>query len=636
MFEWICFIIGMLCLGIAITFAVISRHNIKKWTGIALFGILTATFCFALPTFSGHWSDNAFIDGLYKALSSLLYSLKAVAGRQDLSQIEGITFTGGIKYVYVFICYVMFFVAPIITTTWLLSFLGDMGEKIRYVFHFSKNCYVFSELNENALSIVQGIKKEDKWAAIVFCDTKNSGKSLIVKARKQGCICFYMPCESFRAGWFHKCYHFYLISNNEDKNIKDASSIIEKYKPKKEDTHPTDKIIINAYAQSGVGIDIIEGLNSKNIKVRFIDKVALLCNQLIFKHPLYNIPNGGKNISVMIIGCGRTGMQMLKTVVWCGQIDGYTLKIRAYDKEEKIEDEFFAQAPELKSDEYDIDFIKTDVLSSAFEAEIAQNLDATYVFIATGDDELNLQIAATLRGVCRRKAKRYDNNPIILARIRDDFKTSTLKGNPFLTGRNIEFFGNDLDLFEGQLPFDTKFEKLSLGVHLAYEGVLALNKEDAKHIEACDRFYCEEYNRRASMAVALHIAAKLVSCGIMKYFEYDLTDVEATAFEKDILPDKTCLDRLAKNEHKRWNAFYRSEGYRGATIEEVKEYAPIIGNHKDKCSKLHPCITEWDKLVELKEKYNSLMPNDKKDFQEYDYKIVKAIPDIIRFANRNI
>ncbi len=633
MFEWICFIIGILCLGIAITFAVVSRHNIKKWTSVALFGVLTATFCFALPTFSRHWSDNAFIDGLYRTLSSLLYSLKVVAGRQDLAQIEAIAFTSGVKYVYIVICYTIFFISPIITTTWLMVFLGDMGEKIRYAFHFSKNGYIFSELNENALSIVQGIKKEDKHAAIVFCNTKNSDKSLIVKARKQGGICFYMPCDSFRAGWLHKCYNFYLVSNNEDKNIKDASSIIEKYKSRKENKRNTDKIIINAYAQSGTSIDIIESMNSKNVKVRFIDKVALLCNQLIFENPLYNIPNDGKNISVMIIGCGRTGAQMLKTVAWCGQMDGYTLKIRVYDKEE-IKDKFFAQAPELKSDEYDIDFIKTDVSSSTFEAEAAKNLAATYVFIATGDDELNLQVAVTLRGIFRRKTRRYDNNPIILARVRDDFKTLNLKKNDFLLKRNIVPFGNDMDLFKGEIPFETKFEKLSLGVHLAYEGVLNADCKSVGYIEACDRFYCEEYNRRASMAVALHIAAKLVSCGIMKYFELDLTDVEAKAFEKDILPDKTRLDRLAKNEHKRWNAFYRSEGYRSATIEEMKEYVPIIGSHKDKRSKLHPCITEWDKLIELKEKYNSLRPNDKKDFQEYDYKIVKAIPEIIRFANR--
>lgn len=633
MFEWICFLIGIFCLVMAITLATKNRYDTKKWTSFVLAGFLFTTLLFVLPTVPTKWNNNVALDIVYRVITSLLYSLKAIGGRQDLSQIEAFAFTGALKYTYVFICYTMFLIAPFLTTTWLISFFGDFADKIRYVLHFSKNSYIFSELNENALYIARGIKKSDSRAAIVFCDAKKAAESLLIQSRKIGGMCFYKSCVNFNAGWFHRCYNFYLVSDNENKNIRQTSQIIEKHNlyTKK---HKNDKIIVNAFAQSGTSIDIIENINQKNIKVRFIDHIAFLCNQLVFKHPLYNIPSGSKDISVMIIGCGRTGMQMLKTVVWAGQIDKYTLKIRAYDKNEKVKERFFSQAPELRSSEYDIDFVTADILSENFEEKISENLDATYVFIATDDDDLNLEIAVKIRGIFRRNTGRYNTCPPILARVRDEYKALNFKDNSYLDDRNIIAFGNASDLFESGIPFETKFEKLSLGVHLAYEEKIALAPTDPEYIEACNRFYCEEYNRRASMATALHIAAKLVSCDIMKYDEYDLSDKIAKEFEEQKLNDKVCIDNLAKNEHKRWNAFYRSEGYRSADINQVKLYAPIVKSHKDKLSKMHPCITEWSNLVELKNEYNSFM-EENKDFQEYDYKIVKSIPSIIRFANKS-
>ncbi len=155
----------------------------------------------------------------------MLYSLKAIVGRQDLAQIEAFPFNGIIKYIYVFICYIMFFITPILTTAWLVSFLGDIGEKIRYLLHISKKAYVFSELNENALSIANGAKKQDKHAVLVFCDTKKTDADLLIKARKLGGVCLYKSCTDFHIGWFRKSYNFYLISDNED--IFDSDTVID-------------------------------------------------------------------------------------------------------------------------------------------------------------------------------------------------------------------------------------------------------------------------------------------------------------------------------------------------------------------------------------------------------------------------
>lgn len=80
---------------------------------------------------------------------------------------------------------------------------------------------------------------------------------------------------------------------------------------------------------------------------------------------------------------GRTGLQMLKTVVWVGQIEGYRLKIQVYDqKAPTIEEELYAMCPDPEN--YDIEFIKEDVQHASFESIIQKSADATYGVIAMG------------------------------------------------------------------------------------------------------------------------------------------------------------------------------------------------------------------------------------------------------------
>ncbi len=685
MFDFVCFLIGVILFAAAIIAGVLFRYDTKKCASIISVGILFSTFALVLPTFNIGLGLGSVTDVAYRILSSMIYSFKSLSGGQTLSQINSIELTGVARYVYFYLCFTMFFIAPVMLSTLLVSFFADTGEKIRYAMHISKRCYVFSSLNDNSLSIAKGIKKNDRLSAIVFCNTRESEKSLILKAKKLGGICFHKSCVDFGISFFHKEYEFYLISENKDENIKDACELIEKNKTKKK-----GKLTINAFAQSGVGIDIVESKNNENIKVRFVDEVALLCNQVIFKYPLYNISNESKDISVAIIGCGSTGIQMLKTVAWCGQIDGYSLKIRVYDNKVRVaENSFYGQAPELKSSEYDIEFVETDILSEDFENDVLKNSkDATFVFIATGDDEMNLQTAVKLRGAFRRKTQRYDMNPMILTRIRDNTMFENILSSTYLKQRNIAAFGNANTLFEESFLFESELEKLAFGVHLAYKNMLEclknkkvlqiskkkfvnsklekfisagnVSKKEIKEKKAAlkqkyekniNDFYTQEYNRRSSMATALHIASKLRSVDV------DVTrlDFAAESFNDMLLGEKgeEIVEKLAKNEHTRWNAFFRSEGYHSADIEIVKKYYTVQSDsHKDLLSKSHPCIMEWEGLDELMKEYNkhankeikvynaSLqegetekeLHDENESFTKYDRDIIKAIPAILRFV----
>ena len=122
------------------------------------------------------------------------------------------------------------------------------------------------------------------------------------------------------------------------------------------------------------------------------------------------------------------------------------------------------------------------------------------------------------------------------------------------------------------------------------------------------------------MAVAVHIDAKLHGKKLM---------------EEEGLSQDEITDRLAYNEHIRWMAFMRSEGYCTTDSESMKIYAPMVEKNRDDLSKLHPCITDWDKLDSLSAEYNKLGISEKQeDFKKSDYDIVKNMPEILRVSEK--
>lgn len=731
---------GIVAFAISLFFAYKNRYNSSKTIASITLGVLFATFIFLLPT---EWiKDGKIVENptLYSILSSLLYSFKALGGRQDIAQLETIALSGTLKTVYIYINYLMFALSPILASSLVLTFVGDTGEKIRYFFSWTKKHYVFSEINENSIELAKSIKKATGIKTLVFCNAKNADKAILEEAKKLGGITLYKSCKNLKL--LFKNYEFYFICKDEDDNIKLTEEIVAK-----KDKLKKYNIIVNCFAQSGTNIEVIESMISKKpcavfestderlikkaveiintapktkivffnvdesdkqfaeflqnysaqlnehsfekyctsyektklhnefsiydiklyylkekldengdtfidisnrglsvyknllvtywqdeaLKIRFIDEIALFCNNLIFTHPLYKLPNNRKDISLLIVGCGRLGTQMLKTAVWCGQIIGYTLKIHVLDKEsESLKNEFKSQYPEI-IEKYGVIFDKVDVNSTEFEEKINLYSDATYVCVATGSDELNVSTAEKIYRILRRNYTGY--TPPIFTRIRRTIKSKNLeeKGS-FLYDRKIHLFGTTNSIFSNETLFNSQLENLAFAVHLCYNWALDKTKSDFEYQKALYNFYTSEYSRRSSMAAALHIPAKLKSIGIVTSGVLP-TEEELENFEEKITNAK---EVLMQNEHDRWNAFMRSEGFKSVDFETVEKYAPLTRSHKDESAKLHPCITTWKELDDVQRKYDELQKKlylKESKFKEYDEKLVVEIPKIIKKAN---
>ena len=735
MFELISFFIALIILALAIIYAVKNKNNMSKWISCVLLGVFFATFFLVLPTV---WiKEGKMVESpvFYNILSSLLYSFKALGGRQDISQVETIALSGILKTVYVYINYILYALAPILASSLLLSFIGDTGEKIRYFFKWSKKCYVFSVINNDSIALAKSIKKSENKKTIVFCDAKNANKDLLTDAKKLGAITLFKSCKDIPLYKHFKEYEICLISENEDNNIELTEEfILKKDKLKKH------KITINSFAQSGTNIKVMESMVSKKqcavfestngalikkakyiidtspktkivffnvqkgdsefkkftednsiecyetdwrttelddsynsyaftlyypkeipnkkgkytaadkglsfvknhlttewldekFKIRFIDEIALFCNNLLFKHPLYDLPDGKKDIFVLLVGCGRLGTQMLKTVAWCGQIKGYTLKIRVLDKKAKqIEKEFYSQYPEMKN--YNVKFEEVDIESSDFEAKVSRYKNTTFICVATGSDDLNISTAENLFEIFRRNYKGY--TPPIFTRVRKVMKSDNFadKGT-FLDDRNIYLFGTSNSIFSNDTLFNSELENLAFAVHLSYNWAIDDDKTSFNYQKALNDFYTSEYSRRSSMAAALHIPSKLKMCNIAVK-KGELPNEENLIEFDTVIKDEDKKLELMKNEHERWNAFMRSEGFRTVKFPTVKKYAPITRSHKDEDAKLHPCIVSWEDLDPLQKEYDALQKKLSlkiSNFKEYDEKLVVEIPKIIKRAN---
>ena len=727
--EYICLIIGLMILLTSLLVAIKKRFDSSIMISAILLGVFFSTFFMVLPT---EWSDAdsaVFNPTFHRIVSSLLYSFKTLGGRQDIAQLESINLTGWVKGLYIYVNYISFDLAPILASGLILSFIGDTGDKMRYLLSFSPKCYVFSDINENSLALAKGIKKLPGKKTLVFCNEKEADKAMASQAKELGAILLYKLCKDVRITPRFKHYEFFIISHNEDINIELTELMIDK-----KDKFVKSNITVNTFAQSGTNINMLEQsmkkipcvvfdslsekvldeaqailtqkpktqiafFNTKQaddqllekaadksfltfnkpwnkeklansfynyditlyrsssegtfdksnvkcyknkltdkwfddpLKIRFIDEIALFCNNLLYEHPLYNLPDNRKDISVMIVGCGKLGMRMLKTVVWNGQIEGYTLKICVYDKNAKEEQQkLYHQCPEL--DQYNINFIDVDIESADFDKKIADSLDATFVCVATGSDDLNISTAENLYRIFRRQTFGY--TPPIFTRVRKIVKSENYnKKDSYLYDRNIHLFGTTESIYSNNTLFNSKLEKLALAIHLCYSSALSKSYDSYEFKQALHTFCCSEYNRRSSMATALHISSKLVSCGIMSNTQNHPTDDDLNKFENNL--DGEMLEVLIKNEHDRWNAFVRSEGYVCADVNTVCKYATENNSHKDEISKLHPCILGWDELSEFQKEYDEILAKNyglkEQNFKDYDKDIIKKIPEIVRKAN---
>lgn len=241
-------------------------------------------------------------------------------------------------------------------------------EKIRIYypetsFKGNGNIYVFSELNHKSIALAQDIKSKQCFSTFVFYDVYEAKKEedfeLIDEARKIGAILFKKDVSAFKAKrWKIKSacrIEFFLIGENEAENVNQAIRLNERYK----DRYNTQ---IFVWAHSPESITVLDSVNTidenakskrKNdvdnpfgYKLRRVDDIEIFVWNALKDAKLFR--DGKKEkISLLIVGMGEYGMEILKTATWMYQMEGVELEINAVDVSDKTKKRLLSQCPEI-------------------------------------------------------------------------------------------------------------------------------------------------------------------------------------------------------------------------------------------------------------------------------------------------
>ena len=534
---------------------------------IAVFAAIAVLF---MPIYGRTFDAEPIVMRIFKTiLISTHQAIRLFVVDSDFEIIENISGTIDARLYEFYSSYaaLLYVIAPIMSFGVVLSFFKNVSSYRRLLQNYNKNIYVFSELNERSLMLAESLDRNQ--SAIIFTNVSDQN-TLAGNAEQMGAICFKRDINTmnFRFHNSKKQIEFFAINDKEEQNIWNGLKLIEDYKK----TPNSWLYVFSGNPESEV---LLSNTVTQYMKVRRINEVKSQIYLVLKNYGKYlftnakNIDDDRKVISVVIVGMGRYGFEMLKSLTWFCQMLGYKLIITAIDKRGDIKTKLMSQCPELVDNEHNNNF--TDNGEAQYSINIIQNVDLengefitelkkikqiTYVFLDVGEDEKNIRSAIYVRSIC----EKLGFSPEIQAMVRNSEQTETLDGITNYSGQayNIEFIGNLKQLYSRGEIIDSDLEKEALSRHLKW-GI----EED---------FWKYEYNYSSSIASALHKRMKIF-CNVPGI---NKPPSERTQNEKL---------NLRILEHRRWNAYMRSEGY-------------TYGKEKNNLAKAHPCLVTFCKLNE--------------------------------------
>ena len=441
------------------------------------------------------------------------------------------------------------FFCPFLTVGYLMSFFTRIREFIQFNLAYFKDIYVFSELNHKSLALAEDIFENTERAKIIFTGVSDSDRkannSLFQSAERLNAICLNSAVQAVKFSRHSRSAEifFYAIKTDVKENLIDALGLINTYR----DRANTDLYVFSDSIESEIALsDADKGV----IQVRRVDESRTLINNYLYEKGQKIFEGAGperdgvRQIHAVIVGLGKIGSGMLKALAWYCQMDGYRLKITAFDKDGGIADRLLSECPELLDSEhnkvdiegesyYDITIHPgAQIGTESFYSQAGALSDATFVFISLGDDDSNVRTAIDLRKVYERAGIK----PSITAVLYDSVKKKMIENavNFKKMPYSIEYIGDFNSIYSKAVIMNSELEQAALYTHMSYY--------DEKE------FWNYEYNYSSSIATTIHNKAKIL-CGI-----------PGAGKDPAELSDEVIMN-ISLLEHKRWNAYMRSQGY---------------------------------------------------------------------------
>lgn len=563
------------------------------------------TICFFLAVvimlFPGNYAtfgEKGFWGIIKSILISLQYALQVFTVNIGFDSVQSTMGSAEIgqtfSTVYTVYASVLYIVSPLLMAGFILSLFKEATSLLHYSLSLKADIYVMSDLNDKSITLAQDIMNSPdarRRRLVVFAGVDRNGDngSLVFKAQRLGAICLkrgiaHVGLKPAKRNIYRK---FYLIGEDEDQNIRQTLALFERLK-KKCDNGKTE---IYTFASSSESEVLLNSANTGNMKVRRVSESRNLAWQTLREVSIFDnpyIPDGksGKQLNIVIVGCGNYGTELLKAVSWLAQMPEYSLTIHVFDKATDCEEKVKFIAPELISRSgvkregdanYTINFYpETDVESSIFIDKLNAIEHITSIFIALGSDRLNIDTAIKVRIALRRADTYRSLQPPIYPVVYDDLRFETAQKSKSKGDKNpkviheiaqygLDFIGNITKCYSVENIEHRSLEKEAEEYHLCR--VYSLGDETQIEEERLKFNQCEYY-RNSAIAQAIYI----------DYLKR-LDPINKMIF--------TAENKLLFNEyeHRRNNAYMRAEGY-------------VYSEQRDNAAKKYNGLKPFDELSE--------------------------------------
>jgi hypothetical protein len=356
-----------------------------------------------------------------------------------------------------------------------------------------------------------------------------------------------------------------------------------------------------------------------------------LLNDIPLFRPLMVKSKEKETLTLTIVGGGRIGKEVFLAAYWYGQMLNVKLHVNVITQEDSFKKAIDYINPEifqsgvlnnqtnesllrvcLHSDECaepyaSFALFTCDVgcggLDKLFnDADSKALLKSDYFVVALGTDELDVTIATDLSkrvqlekmsgNICA------ENRPVIAYSIYDTALNRALNGYAENSA--------EVNLYEFAALKDIYSYK---NIFMDHINPSALNR--AHNNDSMLTFLNDEYKSWSSAARAFHFRYKLYSsgvlddCGGIAFYEIDWDMVEARYWNL-VKENEEMRNRLTWLEHRRWNAYMRTNGFVCPTLEQWENYARVLTgsrvcDHKHLELKLHPFLVEGKESFSIKD-----------------------------------
>ena len=388
--------------------------------------------------------------------------------------------------------------------------------------------------------------------------------------------------------------------------------------------------------------NVISNDENKNINVFAFSLYENMAKKLFLEHSILGnqveIVNGSESFSMIVVGDSDLALEIVYHIAFLSTLPNenklilHLLDTNAEKFKRKIQKTFpnIDDIPHLSIKAKDID---TESLEF-YRDEIWDCDNLTNIFISTKNEEKNLEIAINLQDTTyvRKIGHKRFKTKVLFALYHNLGLGEEINKNKDAFA-NFFTFGNIAETSTQEILFDENLDYIAKLIHHDYRDIGKIDEEEMYQ----NWLETSPHKRNANKTQALHIDVKLLAFGLKgveskdefsellienKKIFYDkvsnsdkiekyLEDYKLSYYPTSF--DDTLIDKVARSEHNRWNAFHYLDGwqYKRVRNDEAKE---------------HNCLQKLKEFID----------DDMKKTYQYDLSSVYYIPKYLAYAGYKI